>query len=268
MMPDNGYVLTKLPTVIIGLLQTDEQVTRAFTPNEMMAMRINILDYYNLKHHIGSLAWYHNGTRLTSDDRFKITNNGTSLTIRNMIESDAGKYEVKINSDPDELNSAFCDANILPQLENGAIHAPVMFLLQKMYQPTYSPEDIIMNYVLPAYQCTPHRTFTIDNTFNINAAAVLINLSRIKNILYKDGVSISDRNMYNSNVLYDSIIRQSLKITYNNTDDIVGLYVHQAYGYYFDINSVSCPGYFYYLSSFPIFTLYWNIRSSSKLQTK
>ena len=48
--------------------------------------------------YINSLAWYHNGTQVTADDRVHIINNGTELTISNVVQSDAGKYEVKIDS--------------------------------------------------------------------------------------------------------------------------------------------------------------------------
>ena len=44
-----------------------------------------------------SIPW-RDWTRVTSDDRVHIIDNGTELTISNVVQSDAGKYEVKINS--------------------------------------------------------------------------------------------------------------------------------------------------------------------------
>ena len=230
-------------------------------------MRINITDYNSLAQYISSLAWYHNGTELTSDDRVIISNNGTSLTISNMAESDAGKYEVRINSTGS--NSAFCDRNILPMLENLAMYAPVTFLLQESNLPKYNPDDVIIDFALPAYQGSAKQSFAIDNTFMINAAAVLDNARNINDYLYKDGERISDRSTYNNTASYDNTTTQSLRITYNNTDDIAGRYVHiaaAAYFYYF--STPTCPDHDFirshYFLEIPVFTLYWNIRSYGK----
>ena len=230
-------------------------------------MGINISDYYSLAQYISSLAWYHNGTELTSDDRVIITDNETSLTISNMAQSDSGKYEVRINSI--EFNSAFCDNNILPMLENLALYAPVTFLLQESNLPKYNPEDVILDYALPAYKGSAQQSFAIDNTFMINAAALVYNTRNIYDYLYKDGEHISGRHIYNRTVSYDNITTQSLRITYNNTDDIAGHYVHTAYSDYDYFSISTCPDYhyiLYYLTcEIPVFTLYWNIRSYGKL---
>ena len=228
-------------------------------------MRINISDYRLRAQNISSLAWYHNGTKLTSDYRVRIANNATSLIISNMRESDAGKYEVKINSVG--LNPEICNRNILPMLEKYALYAPVTFLLQQSHRPTYNPADIIMDYVLPAYQGSVHQSFAVDNTLMFNAAAVLDVTRNSRNYLYRNGVRVQDKNTYNMTVSYDNVTTQSLRITYNNSDDIAGYYVHQVYSYYVDINREICPGYYYfnYHYYYPIFTLYWNIRSYGKL---
>ena len=255
-----------IPT-IIGLLQTDEPVTRAFSLQERMVMGINISDYNSLAQYISSLAWYHNGTELTSDDRVIITNNGTSLTISNMGESDAGKYEVRINSIGS--NSAFCDRNILPLLENLALSAPVTFLLQESNLPKYNPEDIIIDYALPAYQGSAQQSFAIVNTIMINPTALVDDTRYIDDALYKDGERISDRSTYNRTASYDNIITQSLRITYNNTDDIAGHYIHIAFAYSLDFTTTACPDYdfikYHRYLEIPLFTFYWNIRSYGKL---
>ena len=255
-----------IPT-IIGVLQTDEPVTRAFSRQERMAMRINISDYNSLAQYISSLAWYHNGTELTSDDRVIITNNGISLTISNMAESDAGKYEVRINSTGS--NSAFCDRNILPMLENLALYAPVTFLLQESNLPKYNPEDVILEYALPAYHGSAQQSFAIVNTFMINPTALVDETRYIDDALYKDGGYISDRSIYNNTASYDNTTTQSLRITYNNTDDIAGHYVHTAFAYSLDFNTTACPDYdfirYHRYLEIPVFTLYWNTRSYRKL---
>ena len=249
----------------IGLLQTDEPITRAFSLQERMVMRIYISDYFSRAQYINRLMWYHNGTELTPDDRVAITSTGISLTITNMTESDAGKYEVKINSQG--TDPAICNRNFMPMLETLALYAPVTFLLQEYNPPIYNPEDIIIDYVLPAYHGSAQQSFVVDNNIVVNAAAVLNLTGTISYGLFLDGIYINEGSTYNSTVSYNGIIKQSLWITYNNTDDIAGHYVHAAEAYIFKNNGVNCPYYYFYLqlSSIPIFSLYWNIRPYGKL---
>ena len=102
--------------------------------NERMEMRINIsTDFYSA--FISSLVWSHNGTELTSNGRHSIGHNGISLTISNMVQSDAGKYEVKIHSTYFGDEGGICDKNILPVLANFAFYAPVTFILQEFSVP-------------------------------------------------------------------------------------------------------------------------------------
>ena len=249
----------------IGMLRTDEPITRAFSLHERMVMRIYIYDYFSSAQRISRLMWYHNGTELTPNDRVAITGTGTSLTITNMTVSDAGKYEVKIYSqgtDPE-----ICNRNLMPMLENLAVYAPVTFLLQEYNPPIYNPEDIIIDYVLPAYHGCVQQSFVVDNNIVVNAAAVLNLTGTISYGLFLDGVDINEGSTYNSTVSYNGIIKQSLWITYNNTDDIAGHYVHAAEAYILKSNGVNCPYYYFFLqlSSIPIFSLYWNIRPYGKL---
>ena len=121
---------------------------------------------------IGILVWSHNGIELTSDGRVSIGHNGTSLTISNMVQSDAGRYEKKVNS-TDLDDGGICDRNILLMLANFALHAPVTFVLHESSVPTYDPQYVISDYALPAYQGSTGETFVIDNVFIINNPAVL-----------------------------------------------------------------------------------------------
>ena len=150
-------------------MYTEEPVTRAFTLNERMEMKIIITPSQQI---IGSLVWSHNGTELASDGRHSIGNNGTSLTISNMVQSDAGKHEVKINSTYLDDEGGICDKNFLPMLANLAFYAPVTFVLQEFSVSTYYPEDVISDYALPAYQGSASKTLDIDNVFMINVPAV------------------------------------------------------------------------------------------------
>ena len=241
-----------------------------------MEMRINIstaVDLLQISHNqqiISSLVWSHNGTELTSDSRVSIGNNGTSLTIFNMVQSDAGKYQVKFNS-TGLSDREICDRNILPMLANLASHAPVIFVLQESSVPTYYPGDVISDYALPAYQGPPHNTLVIANVLMINVpeVAVRMNTKNRYEFLYKDGDRIEDMSQFQDTVSYDNVTTQSLRVTYNNTEDVAGCYSHRVYT---QINYTVCPDWEVYSNTFGyidspllLFTLYWNIRSYSEL---
>ena len=234
-------------------------------------MNVNPISKRYYAQYINSLAWFHNGTRVTSDDRVHIIDNGTELTISNVVQSDAGKYEVKINSiEITRGSSVTCDMNILPMLEHIALHAPVTFILHESSILSYNPEDVITDYYIPGYQGTSLQSITIDNVIKIDSSSVLRNNFDGSHKLYKDGIYVYDVNTFNSTVSYGNEIMQSLKISYNNTDDITGHYVYLAYTYYWDIDSRTCPQYYYYIRQsivlFPLFVLYWNIKVYGKLK--
>ena len=235
-------------------------------------MSINPISNRYFAQYINSLAWHHNGTLVTSDGRVHIIDNGTELTISNVVQPDAGKYEVKINSIKNARGSSVtCDVNILPMLEHLALHAPVTFNLHESSILSCNPEeDVITDYYIPAYQGTSLQSVTIDNVIKINSSSILRNYYSRYHRLYKDGIYVYDGNTFNSTVSYGNEIMQSLRISYNNTDDITGHYVYLAYTYYWYIDSRTCPQYYYYIRRFtyglPIFILYWNIKVYGKLK--
>ena len=184
-----------------------------------MAVSVNHLykDYF--AQYINSLAWYHNGTRVISDDRVHKIDNGTELTISNVVQSDAGKYEVKINSIKNARGSSeTCDMTLQPMLEHLALHAPVTFILHESSILSNNPEeDVIADYYIPAYQDTSLQSITIDNVIKINSSSVLENDFDSYQKLYKDGIYVYDVNTFNSTVSYGNEIMQSLRITTTTT---------------------------------------------------
>ena len=226
-------------------------------------MRINIsTDYYSA--YIRSLVWSHNGTELTSNGRHSIGHSGTSLTISNMVQSDAGKYEVKIHSTYFDDEGGICDRNILPMLANLAFYAPVTFVLQEFSVPTYYPEDVISVYGLPAYQGSTSKILGIDNVFMINISALFYR--PISNeALNKDYLDIVDMPSFHRTVSYGNVITQSLRITYNSTENVTGRYYYGAYLDFFDLDVCFIYRYIFHTSIFPVFSLHWNIRSYSEL---
>ena len=250
---------------------------RSFIPGEELVLNVNISDNY-IAHHISSIAWYHNGTQITAGNKYSITysNSSTSLTntslsVQNMVGSDAGEYEVKIESIEyyGDSSSPHCDSILLPLFEKYAIHAPVTFTVQEHCIPTYDPQPIVSSYSIP--ECLDRGGCNIDlrsSGHNISRHNISDNmLGRYRSVWYINGVRIGNGNMYNSSVIHEEgLVINSLQITYNNTEDITGNYVGLTLTdiYYRSLSS-ECQYYYYYLSYYiflyqSIFEVsYWRI---------
>ena len=246
---------------IIGRLFTEEPVIRSFYCGEILVLNVNISSQYDARS-ISSLAWYHNGTRITTGDKFTITNNGTSLTVSDMRRCDGGKYEVKINSMSfNGRNSPSCDSDILPQLESLAIHAPVTFLVQECLPPPYDPFKAIFG----TYLITEEQDIILRDEKNYS---VFDSYSRYTE-WYKNGIRLSYGNMYNSIVMrQNGTFIRSLQITYNSTDDVIGDYIGiSSYRYYYlSFYRWDCFDYERYCRdvcyTIPSWITYWNIKAA------
>ena len=265
---------------VIGFLNTDDPVTRSFHLHQKILLQINSLSdsYYGyLARYISSLTWYHNGTEiLSSNERMNVSNNGTLLTISDMIDSDAGKYEVKISSIIyyGSVSSATCDRNVLRMLQQTALHAPVTFYLRKYHIPQYKPEDIIELYFLSMNSLANlNNTITINHTTDVNATFIFGGNSRYFNQrFFKNGVSQSPNT---DNVIteqsYGNEISISHQLRYSDTDEIVGHYVYMETAYYYYYNSRHpCHGYYYYINDFiwdiSVVVHYWSLKISKAKQ--
>ena len=242
-------------THCVGLLYTDEPLVRSFNCGESLVLNVNISDDY-LARYITSIAWYHNGTKIVSGNKYIIEN--TTLRINNMAENDTGKYEVKINSISYNRynNSPDCDSYVLPLLEALAAHAPVTFIVQKQGGTAYEPSSIVSTHYVTDY---------IDD-YNISTElrSASLNLSLLGSVSsdwYKNGTRISTG---------DS---QELSLTYNNTATVIGDYVRLLW---FNIRRNStlrglCEGYYHYYRfvGSGILTLqvsFWNIKHYSEFR--
>ena len=248
--------------------------------HQIILLQINTLSesYYGyLADYVSSLTWYHNGTEILSNERMDASNNGTSLIISDMIDSDAGTYEVKISSINynNSTSSATCDRNVLRLLEQTALHAPVTFYLQQYHIPQYKPEDIIELYFLPINpQDISSYTITINYTIDIDTRVLLGVPPRYwDQWFFRNGVSQSPNT---DNVItersFGNEINISHQLRYNDTDEIIGHYVYMESKVTF-FNSMfrhSCRGYHDYIEdnfSFIISVLvhYWSLKISKQL---
>ena len=240
-----------------------------------MQLQINSLSnryYGHLANYISSLSWYHNGTKILSNERMNVSNTGTSLTILYMVDSDAGKYEVKISS----INyygyaSATCDGNVLRMLEQTALHAPVTFYLQQYHIPQYKPEDIIEQYFLPMNSlANSNNTFTINHTTDLNSTFIFGQYYTTYSYqsFFRNGVSqfpntdnvITERS-------YGNEINISHHLSYSDIDEIVGNYVYMETAYsYYDSLRFTCRGYYYYVGYYfwrtSVLVHYWSLKIS------
>ena len=147
-----------------------------------------------------------------------------------MVGSDAGKYEVKIESIEyrGDSSSPHCDSILLPLLETYyAIHTPVTFTVQEHCIPTYDPQPIVSSYSIP--ECLDRGGCNMDlrsSGRNISRHISVICWIDIGHSGIKMVQGIGDGNMYNSSVIHEQgLVINSLQITYNNTEDVTGNYV-------------------------------------------
>ena len=253
-------------------MNTDDPITRSFSLHQKILLQINRLSdsyYGSLARYISSLTWYHNGTEiLSSNERMNVSNNGTLLTISDMIDSDAGKYEVKISSINyyGYASSATCDRNVLRMLEQTALHAPVTFYLQQHHIPQYKPENIIELYFLPMNSlANSNNTITINYTTDINATFLFGGYTRYLNHrFFRNGVSQSTNT---DNVItersYSNEINISHQLRYSDIDEIAGhyVYIETTSPYYIRNN---CRGYYNYLGGYFWWVVvqahYWSLK--------
>ena len=239
--------------MLLGLLYTNEEVVRSFIPGEELVLNVNISNNFRAQH----ISWYHNGTQIIAGNKYSITysNSSTSLTntslsVQNMVGSDAGKYEVKIESIEyyGGSSSPNCDSTMLPLLETYAIHTPVTFTVQEHYIPTYDPKTVFSSYYTT--ECADGKVCNIDlRSSGHTVSDILLPAGRYQSEWYINGVRTRDVNKYNSGVTNEQgLVINSLQIAYNNTEDISGIYIGLTRTNILEGPFRSeCPAYHYYI---------------------
>ena len=244
----------------VGFVYTEEPVVRSFSSGGRLVLNVNISDYYTAQF-INSLAWYHNGTKLFSGDKYRITNNATTLSVSDMAESDAGVYDVKIdsltyyyyygtNEDPN------CDSSVLPLLESLAAHAPVTFTVQEHYLPEYDPHSIVS-----AYYITESDVDSYSVDLHVRGLSN-VSFSYVGAYWYRNGNRLNNGDVYNITTTNQD---SSLRVMSNSTADIVGDYVGILTTYSFSFITVryQCRNYYYYIEDeffrLPLKVTFWSV---------
>ena len=251
--------------LLLGSVYTEEPVVRSFNRDEHLVLNVNILSDPNIPL-INSLAWYHNGTKLLAGNKYGITNNTKTLTISDMTGSDAGVYEVKINSISYNSNAnedQDCDSIVLPLLEKRAILAPVTFTVQEQSLPEYNPSSIISTYYIMADS-------DVGNGYDIELRGeVHPNNFSLRSAWYRNGTQLYNENMYNITATNQAL---SLRITANSTTDFIGDYVGILWARLGRVRreQLLCQDYYNYLLRFfypqyPLNLIFWSIKLPSEL---
>ena len=214
-------------------------------------LNANISDHFVASYTI-SIAWYHNGTKIVSGNKYVIEN--TTLRINNMAENDTGKYELKIDSISYIFdNGPNCDSLVLPLLEATAGHAPVTFTVQEQeqYAPVYDPSSIVSTHYVANDDYSIRRVELISAPLNSLFGSV-------SNYLYKNGARISTGGN-----------QEELSLTYNNTATVIGDYVRVLWSRPDSILRRHCRSYYYYLNHnfypTPLQVSFWSIKHFSEL---
>ena len=147
-----------------------------------------------------------------------------------MIDSDAGKYEVKLSSINyhSYSSSATYDRNVLRMLEQTALHASVTFYLQQYDISQYKPEDIMELYFLPVNsEANSNNTITIHYNSDVNATFLFGGYPRYFNQrFFRNGVY---KYLNIDNVITEQSCNEiniSHHLRYNDTGETVGHYVY------------------------------------------
>ena len=116
--------------MLTGLL-TGQTKVHFFTAGGDISLSVQEQGYF-AQHYVQTLAWYHNGTRITDFQRIAISDDYQRINITNTQSSDAGNYQVKITGlSIYGIESPACDA-LLPLLESHhAAFAPVTLLVKE-----------------------------------------------------------------------------------------------------------------------------------------
>ena len=190
----------------------------------------------------------------------------TTLIVRNMEGSDAGTYQVKINSTEfyrsrnRGSNAPFCHSLFLPLLEPNAGFSPVTFTVQENQTPEYDFPSVVTHYVGNAGSLALGSDAQSESSARFNSSLLSRNWFRNGNRITND-----------DNLTGSSQDRHLLRITYSDSADITGDYVGTLWFDYRSLNmdlEDGCSGYYdyldYYLNRATVRVSFWRISISSE----
>ena len=112
-----------------------------FTPLHNITLQVEITTnasiydytlYYrdvNIRYLFRALTWYHNGNKLTSNERITLSSDNTTLTVANSTVEDSGVYEVRFDGLLIHPYSRTCEEAVLNLLRHYPVFETAVFHL-------------------------------------------------------------------------------------------------------------------------------------------
>lgn len=89
----------------------------------------NTYRYVNIHNFFRALTWYHNGNKLTSNERITLSSDNTTLTVANSTVEDSGVYEVRFDGLLIHPYSRTCEEAVLNLLRHYPVFKTAVFHL-------------------------------------------------------------------------------------------------------------------------------------------
>jgi len=119
--------------IIIGLLYPTGPTSIQYNTLETVILKVNITPTARFaRDYLQALTWYHNGIEINPGSRYSRRNisqhsTSTTLTITNMVQSDAGVYHVQFAGLRIYPYNKLCEEETLAILRHYPVLSPVVF---------------------------------------------------------------------------------------------------------------------------------------------
>ena len=127
------YHITSDSVLFVGLLYPTGPTSVQYNTLDTVVLQVNITPTATFtRDYLRALTWYHNGVEINSRSRYSRRNisqhsTTTTLTITNMVQSDAGVYHVQFAGLRIYPYNELCEEETLAALRHYPVFSPVMF---------------------------------------------------------------------------------------------------------------------------------------------
>ena len=127
------YHITSDSVLFVGLLYPTGPTSVQYNTLDTVVLQVNITPTATFtRDYLRALTWYHNGVEINSRSRYSRRNisqrsTTTTLTITNMVQSDAGVYHVQFAGLRIYPYNELCEEETLAALRHYPVLSPVMF---------------------------------------------------------------------------------------------------------------------------------------------
>ena len=112
----------------VGLLSPVRPTSIQFNTSDTVILQVNITPTGTFtRDYLRGLTWYYNGVEISSGSHRNISQHNTTLTISNMVQSDAGVYHVQFTGLRIYPYNKLCEEETLAILRHYPVLSPVVF---------------------------------------------------------------------------------------------------------------------------------------------